>query len=144
MRLLTDTNNLLRLSDLDDPMYSVVAGALSRLYMRGDVLVMVPQVIYEFWAVVTRPESSNGLGWTPEQARLEVDRLRSVFDVLPELPETFSHWLELVTIHKASGKPSHDVRLVAAMQANGLETLLTLNGGDFKRYGIKVLHPSEI
>jgi hypothetical protein len=56
----------------------------------------------------------------------------------------FKHWLELVTVHRVSGKQIHDVRLAAALQVHGLDALFTLNGGDFKRFDTTTLHPRDV
>ena len=66
------------------------------------------------------------------------------FVLLPETPEVFSTWLELVTTQQVSGKQVHDARLAASLKAHGVETLLTLNGGDFRRFDISVVHPREV
>jgi predicted nucleic acid-binding protein len=44
-----------------------------------------------------------------------------------------------------SGKQIHDANIVAAMLTNGIDTLLTLNTADFKRYEdrITLLTPGE-
>jgi predicted nucleic acid-binding protein len=41
------------------------------------------------------------------------------------------------------GTKVHDARLVAAMNVHGIERILTFNTGDFARYGIEVLLPSQ-
>jgi predicted nucleic acid-binding protein len=48
-----------------------------------------------------------------------------------------------VTKNKVSGKPTHDVRLVALMKAHSLERLLTLNPADFKRFDIEIVTPTQ-
>ena len=64
--------------------------------------------------------------------------------LLPETPEVFSTWLELVTTYQLSGKQVHDARLAASSKAHNVETLLTLNGDDFKRFDIKSVHSREV
>jgi len=63
----------------------------------------------------------------------------------PEDETIFQNWEELVKSYKVSGKPSHDARIVAAMQTHGIENLLTLNTPDFKRYSaiINLASPHE-
>ena len=47
--------------------------------------------------------------------------------------------------HEVSGKKAHDTRLVASMIVHGLDTVLTFNVADFKRYTmIAALHPAAI
>ena len=40
--------------------------------------------------------------------------------------------------------PYYDARLVAAMTVHGVGRILTLNAGDFARYGIEVIEPSAV
>jgi predicted nucleic acid-binding protein len=144
MRCLADTNTLLRLADTEDAQHALVARAAERLVSGGDDLVIVPQCLYEFWSVVTRPRIANGLGWTAQRARDEVDILLQVFPLLPDTPAVLAIWLELVTTHDVRGKQVHDARLVAAALAHGVDNLLTLNVPDFRRFGVPSLHPSDV
>lgn len=93
---------------------------------------------------MTRPLSANGLGLSPSQAHVEVQRALSFFKLLPDPSDLFPTWLDLVTIHQVSGKPSHDARLAAAVKVHQLDALLTLNAGDFKRFGLNVLTPTDL
>jgi predicted nucleic acid-binding protein len=50
-----------------------------------------------------------------------------------------------VAQHQVSGKPAHDARLVAQMQANGLTAILTFDRSGFSRYpGIEVVDPNQV
>lgn len=144
MDYLADTNIVLRFVHQGDAQHAQVFQAVQTLFSRGDAVLIAPQCVYKFWTVVTRPVSANGLGWTPERARTEVNALLEQFELLTETPSIFTTWLELVSTHKVSGKPAHDARLVAAMQVHDLENVLTLNVDDFKRYGINAIHPSAV
>jgi len=55
-----DTNVLLRLADTQSPEHDVAAAALEDLIAHDKTICT--QV--EFWAVATRPEAVNGLGWS--------------------------------------------------------------------------------
>lgn len=54
MKILLDTNVLLRLEDLDHGQHSQARSAIDILYANGHELVLVPQVIYECWVVTPR------------------------------------------------------------------------------------------
>ena len=144
MEYLADTNIYLRLVNKDDPQCILVSNAVASLLQAGNTLLIASQSVYELWSVATRPTSANGLGWTTQQTRIVVDWLTTEFELLPDSPDAYLHWLELVTIHSVNGKPTHDVRLVALMQTRELTHLMTLNGTDFKRFDISVVHPSEV
>jgi predicted nucleic acid-binding protein len=64
MRLLVDTNLLLRLIEPEHAQHETAAEALASLDALGYLKVLLPQVVYEFWAVATRPVDVNGLGLT--------------------------------------------------------------------------------
>jgi predicted nucleic acid-binding protein len=82
---------------------------------------------------------------TPSAVAAELARLKSMFVLLPETPAIYAIWEALVTQHHVSGKPAHDARLVAAMQANGLTALLTFDKSGFSRCpGIEVVHPEQV
>jgi hypothetical protein len=65
MRILLDTNVLLRSLEPMHAHHSAVADAIDRLREKGHELVIAPQVLYEFWSVATRRIEHNGLGMTP-------------------------------------------------------------------------------
>ena len=145
MEYLADTNIYLRLVNKDDPQCGLVSKAVASLLQAGNTLLIASQSVYEFWSVATRPVAANGLGWTTQQTRSVVDWLTTEFELLPDSPDAYLHWLELVTTHGVSGKPTHDARLMALMQTHQLTHLLTLNGSDFKRYTeINSIDPSEL
>jgi predicted nucleic acid-binding protein len=139
MAVLLDTNILLRLAQPHHPSAAVATRALRTLRSNNEILHIAPQNIVEFWAVATRPVAANGLGYSTEQATAEVDALKRLFVLLPELPLQ-DVWERLVTDYRVSGKNVHDARLVAAMVVHGIGSILTFNAQDFLRYGaIRVL-----
>ena len=112
---------------------------------RSDELLIVPQNLYEFWVVATRPTSVNGLGFTAAQADLDLARLTGPFTLLSEIPAIYSEWRQLVTTHNILGKNAHDAHLVAAMLVHGVSNLLTFNDQDFARFtSISVWTPAMI
>ncbi|CAN5844501.1 hypothetical protein BH24DEI2_BH24DEI2_15760 [soil metagenome] len=143
-RYLADTNVLLRYADTGADQHSPILRALEALTLRQDEVVIVPQTIYEFWSVATRPADKNGLGWESVEVRRVVDKLVRRFALLHDTPRVFTNWLELVTTHDVKGKQVHDARLVAAMQTHGLSNLLTLNVKDFERYPVTPVHPDDV
>jgi hypothetical protein len=97
----------------------------------------VPQVLYEFWVVATRPASQNGLGLSIAYAHLELTKLKVLFPVLADTPAILPAWENLVVLYGAGGKQGHD--------AHGISHLLTFNCGDFQRFpGITVMSPHDV
>ena len=142
---LADTNLLLRLADPDSEQHAVATQALARLLGEGDEVYLTPQNFIEFWAVATRPLEGNGFGWTSERTAKEVADLQERFPMLPDSPEVFTRWLELVRQLPVRGKRVHDARLVAVLQAHSIEHLLTFNTADFAAFSfLSVIDPHHI
>jgi predicted nucleic acid-binding protein len=145
MSVLLDTNVLTRAAQPGHPMHAAAVGAVAALRRQGEVLCLVPQNLYEFWVVCTRPVAQNGFGLTPAEAHAELTRLKALFVLLEETPAVYPQWEQLVALHQISGKNAHDAHLVAALMAHGLGRLLTFNVSDFARYpGITILGPGHV
>ena len=135
MRVLLDTNLLTRLiNEVNQEFYRPAVASVEQLRNAGHTLCLVPQNVYEFWSVATRPVESNGLGMSPEAARQEVDEFLPLFHLLRDERSIFAKWLELVTSVGVSGRPSHDARLVAAMLRHDVTHILSFNEADFRRF----------
>jgi predicted nucleic acid-binding protein len=144
MIYLVDTNILSRLSEPGHPMHQPALDAVKRLVSEGHKLHIVPQNLYEFWVVCTRPTAVNGLGKTAAEASADLASLKSLFPPLDEPPAIYGTWESLVTSMAVVGKNGHDARLVAAMMVHGLTHLLTFNVQDFRRYpGITAVTPAD-
>lgn len=143
--VLVDTNLLVRLAQPTHPMHAIAQAAIGRLQQQGRVLCVVPQNLYEFWVVCTRPLPANGLSLSILEASAELDRITATFDVFPETPAFLAVWKQLVLDHQCIGKPAHDARLVAAMLVHGITHLLTFDAAGFGRYAmITVLTPAQV
>lgn len=146
MSVLLDTNILGRLAQPTHRHHVLTQQALVALRQRDPKRCIVPQNLYEFWVVCTRPAgSANGLGLTVEQTQTQIAMAKSLFMLLPDSPPILVAWERLVIDFSVKGKPSHDARLVAAMKVHGIGQILTFNVSDFTRYpGIEVLDPRTI
>ncbi|MEK7832791.1 MAG: PIN domain-containing protein [Acidobacteriota bacterium] len=145
MLVLIDSNILAFVANPSSSLNQESIDATVRLRQRGDVPCVVPQNLYEFWAVATRPTNARGLGMTTAQAQTELARLKTLFQMLPDSPAIYAEWEKLVVQHSVSGKNSHDARIAAAMIAHSVTHLLTFNGTDFKRFaGITVIEPKDV
>jgi predicted nucleic acid-binding protein len=116
---------------------------------RGEQLAIVPQSLFEFWAVATRkagapPAGQNGLGMTTNQASQWLRYFQRRFTLLPDRQELLARWHELVTTLGITGLRSYDARLAAAMQCYGISRLLTFNGADFKDLPITAIDPAFV
>ena len=132
--ILLDTNIVLRSKQASSQHFKQVTEKLIQLLGEGNKLVICSQVIYEFYVVATRPENSNGLGLSPENAIKEVDNIIGTYIIIDDNNQIFPNWKELVKTFRVSGKTAHDARIVALMQSHGINKLYTLNRSDFKRF----------
>jgi hypothetical protein len=94
--ILLDTNILLRYALATDPNYGTVDTAVNALHQNGEVLSVVPQNLYEFWATATRPITANGLGLTVSECQVQIGRIKRLFRMLPDLPTLLGEWERLV------------------------------------------------
>ena len=145
MRVLLDTNILLRSAQPNHPLCSQATYAVSKLLRQKDSIFFCPQNIAEFWNVATRPVDRNGFGLTPADVDRETRAIEMGMVLLPDREAIYHEWRRLVVAHAVSGVQVHDARLAAAMRVHGVTHLLTLNTSDFERYpGITAVHPASL
>ena len=142
---LLDTNVWLRAVQREAPHHLLAVDALAAILVRGDEIFVTAQNLIEFWSVASRPSAANGLDWTVEAVRLEIDRVLAQFPLLDDTPAVFVHWLDLVSTHRVIGRRVHDARLVAVMLAYGISHLLTFNRDDFRQFSeIVIVEPAQV
>lgn len=144
MRILLDTNVIIRAAQPNQPAWPVINQALTALVAHGCTLCVVPQNIYEFWVVATRPQAQNGFGLTSADAKSLVDGTLGKLTLLRDERGIFNLWFSLVDHYAVEGKSAHDTRLVAAMQRHSIGNLLTNNKSDFARFPITAMTPQEV
>jgi predicted nucleic acid-binding protein len=145
MKILIDTNLFLRLAQRHHPHHSAASRAIEILRTRGDELCVVPQVLYEYWVVYTRPLGENGLGRSTAEAAAELTRIQRLFTFFRDERAVFPAWERIVAQHDVKGRNAHDARLAAAMARHGLTHLLTFNDSDFARFAhVTTLTPQQI
>jgi len=145
MRVLVDTNILLRSAQPAHPLCSEATYAVSKLLRQKDAVFFCSQNIAEFWNVATRAAEVNGLGFSHEEALQEVASIEDLLTLLPDVPAIYPVWKRLVQDHRVQGVKVYDARLVAVMSVYVVDAVLTFNIGDFKRYGnVSAIHPSSM
>lgn len=142
-RYLLDANILLRAATKTSAQHSVTVEAMTALTGQGHDLVITPQVLFEFWAVASRPLDVNGFEWPTADVRDAIDRLLERFPLILEPSTVFPEWLQLATGSQVIGKKAHDARLAALCRIESL-ALLTFNTPDFRRFGISAVSPDEL
>lgn len=145
MRILVDTNILLRAVQRSHPSSRAAINAIKMLHRQQHALCLAPQNIIEFWNVCTRPVDANGLGLSVSGTDRYIKKLKVMFTVVHDSPQIFEKWHELVVQHNVTGVKVHDSRLVAIMKVHGITSILTFNGKDFARYdGIAAIAPDTV
>jgi predicted nucleic acid-binding protein len=145
MRVLVDTNILLRSAQPNHPLSSQATRAVSKLLRQKYSVFFCPQNIAEFWNVATRPAGRNGLGLSYEQVLREVASIEESLTLLPDVPAIYAAWKRIVQDYKVQGVKVYDARLVAVMSVYAVETLLSFNSEDFQRYElVTALHPAAV
>jgi len=147
--ILLDTNLLTRLTRTAHPHGGIARAAVHQLLAQREQIAIVPQNLYEFWAVATRsagmrPAGENGLGFSTAQASQWIGFFQRRFILLPDRDDLPARWHELVKSLGIKGFRSHDARLAAAMQSYGISRVLTFNGKDFKDLPVSVVDPASV
>lgn len=145
MRILIDANVLIRAAEPAHTQHTTALQAMKAIKGRGNEPCIVPQVIYEYWAVCTRPANANGLGMSPPLIEHKVTQMKRLFTLLRDERAIFAEWEKLVAEYQVKGKAAHDARLAAAMIRHGLRHILTFNAPDFTRFAeITVFTPEQV
>ena len=129
-----DTNVLIYASRTNAPLHRSAMTALSRLHLEKSALWLSQQVLREYLAASTRPQST-GPSLAMAAAVADVQQFRNRFNIAEDSPEVLDRLLLLLTAHRVSGKQVHDANLVATMLVSGVRRLVTYNSGDFHRFG---------
>jgi len=145
MRVLVDTNILLRSAQPNHPLCSQATHAVSKLLRQKDSVFFCPQNIAEFWNVATRPADRNGLGFSHEEVLREVASIEESLTLLPDVPALYGAWKRIVKDYKVQGVRVYDARLVAVMSVYAVESILSFNNADFERFDlVTTLHPASL
>ena len=95
MRVLVDANILARHCQPDHGLHSSAVKTLERLTTSGHELRVVPQVLYELWAVATRPAMENGLGLSIEETYHRIVGFKQFFPLLRDDRGIYEPWYSL-------------------------------------------------
>lgn len=133
-RVVLDTNVLLAATDAGRAEYEDALLTLNEWPSRGTTLYTTGQILREYLAVATRPQSANGLGLTRQDSVSNVRSLTQRMRTLDDTDKAREKLLDLVETVDVAGKQVHDANIVATMLAAGVETLVTMNVRDFARF----------
>ncbi len=129
-----DTNVLVNARISGAPDHELARASLERAFLGAEPLRISRQVIREYLAVVTRPQSWP-VAMAREDALGDVGRLVGNFEVLEDGPAVTSILMSLCREISVGGRQIHDANIVATMLTYGERRLLTLDVSDFRRFG---------
>ena len=128
-----DTNVLVNASLAAAPFHSTAFQALTDLRMAGVELWISRQILREYLATLSRPQSFTApLAATVLSADLIY--FQSQFRIAEDGPAVTAALLQLITQTPVGGRQIHDANIVATMQVHGIRNLLTYNVSDFSRF----------
>jgi predicted nucleic acid-binding protein len=128
-----DTNVLVYSTRPLSAHHAAAARALARIGAGGATLLISPQILREYLAVVTRPEATAP-GLPMPAAINDVHRFRTMFRVAEDRASVLDRLIEILSAHRPAGRQVHDANVVATMLDCRVHRLLTFNGADFKRF----------
>ena len=140
VKAFADTNIVLRLfHKLND--HEAVRTLVKSMWDNNTELWISRQVIREYLVQVSN--GKNDILLINDQMAVQIGVLQSLFQVADETPEVTAKLAELIAAHPTGGKQVHDANIVATMLAYGIDTMLTLNIADMKRFDplIKLVSP---
>ena len=130
-----DTNILLTATNESRAGHEQALDVINGWPAQGTTLYTSGQIIREYLSVATRPAALNGLGLTVPDALDNARAFRSRMLLLAEDAKVADRLAELLEESKSSGKQVHDANVVATMLVHGVDLVVTLNTGDFARFG---------
>ncbi|MAS37946.1 MAG: VapC toxin family PIN domain ribonuclease [Anaerolineaceae bacterium] len=136
-KVFLDTNILLRLILTQMNQHTEVDVLVKRTMREGAELWISGQVIREFIVQATHPRTLTE-PLTIEQVVREIEVMKPLFQIADETAVVRDTLLELLQQYPTQGKQVHDANIVATMLAYKIDTLLTLNVADLKRFGDKI------
>jgi hypothetical protein len=137
---LLDTNVLVYAMNKDAVHHDVCRALLDRAFAREIRVCLVPQILFEYFAVVTSPrQMSIPLGVA--DAASDIKRLRQALPVVYPSERIVDLTLDLVRALGHSGRHVFDIVLAATMLENGIKGIFTFDGRFAKVPGIIALTP---
>jgi len=131
--IFVDTNVLVYAGVTSAPLHQVALKAIADQELAGNELWISRQVLREYLAVLTRPQTFA----SPAPISLLISQVRafeSRFQVADEGSQVTAQLLSVIGQVRVGGKQIHDANIVATMLACDVRKLLTHNVADFARF----------
>jgi len=140
---LLDANVLVYAFHQDSDHHQASRTLLDRAQVGQLALCVTPQVLAEFYAVVTDSRRVSAPREPEEAVQAIRDMIAMPGVTLLSMPaEIVIRWVDLLAKHPVKRGRIFDYQLVASMLANDITKLYTFNKGDFERFTeIQVMVP---
>lgn len=136
-RAFVDTNILLRAMIPRMAQHQAAESLIQKLWSEDVELWISRQVIREYRVQATHPHSFTP-SLTIEQVMEQMEIIETLFRVADETRHVTAQLFILLQAYPTRGKQVHDANIVATMLAFGIDTLLTMNVDDLKRFADKI------
>ena len=140
--ILFDANVLVYASDSGSPRHIVCRQAVERALSGALPAVLVPQVLLEFYAVVTGSRAANPL--SPDEAWSQIDTFLAGLPLLGVAPTALRQAGVLIQRLGRRGPRVFDAYLACEMVTNGVAAICTDNVKDFVELGVQPLTPEQV
>lgn len=140
-RCVVDTNVLVYSTVSGNRWYEEARNWLAALHESGFDLCVTTQILREYLVILTRPTVFE-TSFTVDQAIKELEAILPSLTVFGESDRSAGQLRELTSQYEVRGKQIHDANIVAVMIGEGVDTLVTYNPGDFKRFSRIRLRPA--
>lgn len=132
-RIFVDTNVLVYATVAAAPVHAAARQALADRRASGTELWISRQILREYVAVLTRPQTfARPISMTDVAA--DVRSFERQLQVADDTAPVTAQLLQLLEEVPTGGKQVHDTNIVATMLVHGITTLLTGNAADFARF----------
>ncbi|MCA0456698.1 MAG: type II toxin-antitoxin system VapC family toxin [Chloroflexi bacterium] len=132
-QIFLDTNILVRATVATAPDHQATQRRLENMTTAGDEMWISRQIMREYAAVLTRPQTFSA----PVSSKIVAAQLRTFeeqFHLAEDNATVSANLISLLETIPLGGKQVHDANIVATMMAYGINQLLTYNGADFARF----------
>lgn len=130
---IVDTNVLIYALDTAAPQHAAALALLNAARADATTLFVTPQILCEFYSVVTNSRRVARPRDAAETMTVLSDLL-AFLHVLPIPASTIDRLLDLLRRRPVTGSDVFDLHIVAAMQANGISRIYTFNVADFAAF----------
>ncbi|OLP16968.1 VapC toxin family PIN domain ribonuclease [Leptolyngbya sp. 'hensonii'] len=131
--IFVDTNVLIYANVVSAPYHQLAIDTLQNLYNAEIELWLSRQILREFIATLTRPQTFINVQ-APAVIIERIESFQDGFQIAEDGAQVTTGLLDLLQTSPMGGRQIHDANIVATMLTAGVDRLLTHNVGDFQRF----------